>query len=153
MRFVDSCVCVCEIICLSARCSSLSSMKSHVFHDTQIPFLSYSHSLSIAVRVLKKKKSKKNATSKNQHLNSKQSTFHLAFGSFCTTTLECNSLSSCSIVLADVGVVDVNNLSCLRCTWKVFVYHHATRPPIQSGSVDVLANVAHSSIHSSLSTF
>ena len=151
MRFVDSCVC--EIICLSARCSSLSCMKSHVFRDTQIPFLTRSQSLWECWE----KRSQKNARSKNQRLNSKQSTFHLAFGSnrvlLHLNSLECNSLSSCSIVLADVGVVDVNNLSCLRCTWKVFVYHHATRLPIQSGSVDVLANAAHSSIHSSLSTF
>lgn len=126
MRFVDCCVCVCGIICLSARCSSLSSMKSHVFHDTQIPFLSHSFSLALNRREnVWKKRSHKNSRSKKPTFKF-SSNLHSMWLSgvivcFCTSTLDCNSLSSGSIVLGDVGVVDVNNLSCLRCTWKVFV--------------------------------
>lgn len=72
------CVCVCEIICLSSRCSSLSSMKSHVFHDTQISLLFrfFTRSQSLC-ECGKKKKDRKT----NQRLNTKQSTFHLAFWS------------------------------------------------------------------------
>lgn len=130
------------IHCLSARCSSLSSMKSHVFHDTN-PLLS--PNMNVRERDRRDRKTKR--------LNFKQSTFHLAFWSnrellhlYITLIRSIRrSLSTSSSSSSSLSIIYHAYIAREKYLFTMqFVFPFIGR---------CVCNMAHSSIHSSLSSF